>query len=265
MRFRAFAASVLALVAFAGCGSDDDSSPEARSTTPPTVETKPIATVPDSAPAILKVYLLRDAKVAVESRSVVAGPAVARAALGELLDGPTAGEAARGLSSAVPAGTTIEDLAVDDDTTATVELSQPLDDAATAQVVYTLTQFPSIKRVRVEGEEHVRADFEDYTPPVLVESPLPGEGVTTPVRIDGTANTFEATFNVEVVDAGGKVLGERFVTATSGSGTRGTFDAEVEFKATSDGPGELVVFELSAEDGSRTNEVRIPLRLRVLR
>ena len=265
MRFRAFAASALALAAVAGCGSDEESSPEARSTTPPTVETKPVATVPDSAPAILKIYLLREGKVAVESRSVVAGPAVARAALGELLDGPTAGETARGLSSAIPAGTTIEDLAVDADLTAVVELSQPLDDEATAQVVYTLTQFTSIKRVRLEGEERVRADFEDLTPSVLVESPLPGEAVTTPIRIDGTANTFEATFNAEVVDAAGKVLGERFVTATSGTGTRGTFDAEVEFKATSDGPGELVVFEISAEDGSRMNEVRIPLRLRVPR
>ena len=100
---------------------------------------------------------------------------------------------------------------------------------------------------------------------MLVESPVPGEPVTTPLRIDGTANTFEATFNVEVVDADGEVLGKRFVTATSGSGTRGTFDAEVEFKTTSDGPGELVVFELSAEDGSRMHELRIPLQLRVPR
>jgi germination protein M len=265
MRFRAFATSVLALAALAGCGNDEESSPEARSTTPPTVESKPLETVPGSAQAILKVYLLRDAKVAVESRSVVAGPAVARAALVELLEGPTSGEAARGLTSDIPRGTKLDDLAVDDDATAVVELSQPLDEAATAQVVYTLTQFPSIKRVRLEGEEHVRGDFEPHTPSVLVESPVPGEGVTTPIRIDGTANTFEATFNVEVVDAAGKVLGERFVTATSGSGTRGRFDADVEFRAMSDGPGELVVFEISAEDGSRMNEVRIPLRLRVPR
>jgi germination protein M len=265
MRFRAFAASLVALGVLAGCGGEDESSPEARSTTPPTVESKPLETVPDSAPAILKVYFLQDGKVTVSSRSVVAGPAVARAALVQLLDGVTSAEAGRGLRSDIPPGTKLEDIAIDDDATAVVELSQPVDELATAQIVYTLTQFGSIRRVRLEGEEHVRGDFEEATPAILVESPLPGEAVTTPVRIDGTANTFEATFNVEVVDANGDVLGKRFVTATSGSGTRGTFDAEVEFKATSDGPGELVVFELSAEDGSRTHELRIPLQIRVPR
>lgn len=265
MRFHALAASALSLVVLAGCGGEDESSPEAGSTTQRTVESKPVETVPDSARAILKVYLLLDGNVTVASRSVVAGPAVARAALVELLEGPTGPERARGLRSAIPAGTELEDVAIDDDLTAVVELSQSLDERAAAQIVYTLTQFTSVKRVRIEGEEHVRADFEDVTPSVLVESPLPGEGVTAPLRIDGTANTFEATFNVEVVDAEGNVLGERFVTATSGSGTRGTFDAEVPFKPTADGPGELVVFELSAEDGSRIHEVRIPLQIRIPR
>ncbi len=96
-----------------------------------------------------------------------------------------------------------------------------------------------------------RADLEEFAPSVLVESPTVGEQVSSPLRIIGTANTFEATFNVEVVDAKGRVLGKRFVTATSGSGTRGTFDAEVPFKATGAGPGKLIVFELSAEDGSQ--------------
>ena len=267
MRFRVFAASVLALGLLAGCGTEDDeSSPEARSTTPPTVESKPVATVPGSAPAILKIYLLDGGKVAVATRSVVAGPAVARAALNELLKGPTEEEAARGLRSALPAGTTIASLELVPECVAEADLSRELDEAAKAQVVFTLTQFATVCEVSVNADDPIkRAHLEDFTPSVLVESPVPGEAVTTPVRIDGTANTFEATFNVEIVDAGGKVLGKRFVTATSGSGTRGTFDAEVEFKATSDGPGELVVFELSAEDGSRTHEVRIPLQLRVPR
>ena len=266
MHFRVFAASALALTALVGCGSEDESSPEGRSTVPPTVESKPVATVPDTAPAILKIYLLDDGKVAVASRSVVAGPAVARAALNELLKGPTQEEAARGLSSAIPAGTTIASLDLVPDCVAEADLSREIDDAAKAQVVFTLTQFETICEASVNGEKPFkRGHLEDFTPSVLVESPVPGEAVTTPVRIDGTANTFEATFNVEVVDANGKVLGKRFVTATSGSGTRGTFDAEVEFEAISDGPGELVVFELSAEDGSRTHEVRIPLQLRVPR
>ena len=134
-----------------------------------------------------------------------------------------------------------------------------------AQVVYTLTQFPTVRkwcsRLLPDEAQVGRADFEEFTPSVLVESPTLGEQVSSPIRITGTANTFEATFNVEVVDAQGRVLGKRFVTATSGTGTRGTFDAEVPFKATGAGPGTLVVFELSAEDGSRMNELEIPLQI----
>lgn len=266
MRFLAFAASSIALSFAVGCGGEDEPSPEARSTIPPTVEAPPTATVPAQAPAILKVYFLRDGKVAVSSRSVVAGPAVGRAALNELLKGPTKDEAARGLRSTVPAGTTIDSLELVPDCNAEVDLSRTIDDSAEAQVIFTLTQFETICEVAVNGGVAInRTHLEEFTPSVLVESPVAGDDVTTPIRIEGTANTFEATFNVEVVDASGKVLGKRFVTATSGSGTRGTFDAEVEFKATSDGPGELVVFELSAEDGSRTHEIRIPLQLRVPR
>jgi germination protein M len=259
MPSRAFAASVLALCFLAaGCGSGDEGSgtPAERSTIPPTVETKGLPALP----AVLRVYFLSDGKVSVATRSVVAGPAVGRAALVQLLQGPTGAETARRLSSEIPPGTKLEDLELNDGT-ATVVLSESLDEAAIAQVVFTLTQFPSVQRVRLEGEEHVRSDFEAETPSVLVESPVPGQDVHTPVQLEGTANTFEATFNVELVDADGTVLAERFVTATSGSGTRGTFDAELSFEITREGPGELVVFELSAEDGSRIHEVRIPVEI----
>jgi hypothetical protein len=74
----------------------------------------------------------------------------------------------------------------------------------------------------------------------------------------GTANTFEATFEYELLDAAGKVLSKHFVTATSGSGTRGTYDVTVPFEAPN-GLGKLVVFELSAADGSRIHQVEIPL------
>ncbi len=134
--------------------------------------------------------------------------------------------------------------------------------AALAQVVYTLTQFPTIERVAVDGgEPFTRAEFEDFAPAVLVESPLTGETVTSPLRITGTANTFEATFMAEVVDGAGRVVARTHVTATSGSGTRGTFDAELEFDDAAPGPGALVVYELSAEDGSRIHEIEIPLLL----
>jgi hypothetical protein len=82
--------------------------------------------------------------------------------------------------------------------------------------------------------------------------------VTSPLRARGTANTFEATFQYDL-RAGGKVLKTHFVTATSGTGTRGTFAVDIPFAAS--GQGMLVVYELSAKDGSRIHEVAIPLVL----
>ena len=54
---------------------------------------------------------------------------------------------------------------------------------------------------------------------------------------------------------------KNFVTATSGTGTRGTFDFTTKPYTGKAGEGALVVFELSAKDGSRTKEVRIPVQL----
>lgn len=77
------------------------------------------------------------------------------------------------------------------------------------------------------------------------------------MRIWGTANTFEATFMVDILDEDGNVLTTEVVTATSGSGTRGTFDVEIAFDAGDSEEGMVVAYELSARDGSRVNEVEI--------
>jgi len=264
MPFRASVASCLALLLLVGCGGEEASEGTAPAdTTPPTI-TEPIqtvATVPETTPAIVTIYFLRDGKVGAASRAVVAGPQIGRAAIMELLEGPGGPEQAAGMRTSIPSGTQLEGLSISKGL-AEVELSQPLDTEASAQVVHTLTQFPTVRMVSIEHmQPRSRADLEEFSPSVLVESPTPGEQVSSPLRITGTANTFEATFNVEVVDERGRVLGKRFVTATSGSGTRGTFDAEVPFKANGAGPGKLVVFELSAEDGSRIHEVEIPLQI----
>jgi Immunoglobulin-like domain of bacterial spore germination len=129
--------------------------------------------------------------------------------------------------------------------------------AAEAQVVYTLTQFPSVKTVNGKA----RADVEEFVPAILVEHPSPGERVTSPVRVTGNANTFEATFQYKLQDADGKVLAQHFVTATSGTGTRGTFDVTIPFTVDTAQDGRLVVYENSAADGSVIHQRQIPLRL----
>jgi hypothetical protein len=57
------------------------------------------------------------------------------------------------------------------------------------------------------------------------------------------------------------VLAHHFVTATSGSGTRGTFDFAAQFTAAQSGPGKLVVYEISAANGSRIHQVEVPVRI----
>jgi hypothetical protein len=250
---RSLAALSLLAVLLAGCMGDEDS---AMSTT---VQETGTTTTPSATARDLTIYLLRDGKVAPVSRTVVTGPRVGAAAVRELLKGPSADDG--GLETAIPAGTELKSLAITGGV-ATVELSAPLAQVAAAQIVYTLTQFPTVKRVDVGGDAPVgRRAFEGETPVILVESPLPGEEVESGFEVTGTANTFEATFNYELKDDAGRVLSEDFVTATSGSGTRGTFAFEVPFELDETTDGTLVVFELSAEDGSRTGEHEIPLTL----
>jgi germination protein M len=249
------AALGLLVLLLVGCMGDEDS---AMMTTAPGANTT--AAPPAETSQELKIYLLREGKVAPVPRTVVTSPRVGAAAVRELLEGPSAEE--EGLETAIPAGTELESLAITGGV-ASVELSrQVTEDDAAAQVVYTLTQFPTVKRVDFGADAPLgRRAFESETPAILVESPLPGETVESGFQVTGTANTFEATFNYELKNEAGRVLSEDFVTATSGSGTRGTFRFTVAYELDEPGDGTLVVFELSAENGSRINEHEIPLRL----
>jgi hypothetical protein len=259
MRFRG-ALSLLFLIALAGCGGDDDKA--AGTTVRETVTETATASVPDSAPMVLTVYFLRDGQVAPVQRSVVSSPRVAGAALSELLRGPTSAEEAMGLETAIPAGTESASTSIGNGV-ARVGVEPVLTErAAQAQLVYTLTQFPTVRRVAFTGGPTLgRKAFEAVTPPILVESPTAGQTVEPGFAVTGTANTFEATFNYELKDASGKVLKKDFVTATSGSGTRGTFKFTVPYEVSEAQKGTLVVYEVSAADGSRTHEVEIPLQL----
>jgi germination protein M len=233
---------VAAGLLLAGCGDDDATDTTATDT----------VTLPASSAG--KVYWLREGKVWPVARELPATD-TASASLDELLSGPSSEEEEDlKATSAVPPGTEL-DVEVADGV-ATITASEELSPEALAQLVYTLTQFPTVTSVEVGGKTYTRKSFEEQTPAILVESPLPFAEVTSPLSASGTANTFEATFNYEVYDADGNIVDENFVTATSGTGTRGTFDFTTgDFDSIS----KLVVFEPSAEDGSKTKLVEIPL------
>ena len=249
--------SLIVLFGFAGCGGDGGETTTFDTDTTFTTTTETTTTTSTTEETTkLRVYFLLDGKVQPVAREVPKTVAVARAALDELADGPTASEGDLGLTS--DAATPITTIVIEN---GVARVDGDVSGAGLAQVVYTLTQFPTVKQVEVGGKRYTRKSMEDYTPAVLVESPLPFEEVSNPVRARGTANTFEANFQYELVDPAGNVVDENFVTATSGTGTRGTFELTAKPYTGEAGEGELVVFELSAKDGSRINEVRIPLEL----
>jgi Immunoglobulin-like domain of bacterial spore germination/Sporulation and spore germination len=228
-------------------------------------ETSTSAITPAPSTNGVRVYFLREGRVWPARRVVPADVAQANAALDELLIGPTAQEEAElGWTTALPADVETYSLLAPAGQRGAVslEIDGPLTRAARAQIVFTLTQFPLIEAVVLNDNTYRRADFERHTPSVLVESPLAFDDVSSPLHAFGTANAFEATFSYELTDTDGRIVDEDFVTATSGTGTRGAFEFVTDtYDVPFDGVGSLIVFELSAEDGSRINVVEIPVRM----
>ena len=244
--------AVLVGLLAAGCGSSSSSVSEGPSSTRTTVTvtTTQQATTNEvtvEQPLGLRLFFLApDGMLVAASREVERTTTPGAATLHELTDPPS------GMKTEVPSGLqlTIEN------GRANVTGAQ-LNPPALAQVVYALTAFPTVQSVNGK----TRADVETFVPPILVEEPSPAETVTSPLHVTGNANTFEATFNYRLEDAAGKSLAKDFVTASSGSGTRGTFDFTIPFSVNARQDGELRVFELSAADGSVVHERVIPLRL----
>lgn len=208
----------------------------------------------------------------------------AQAALEALLAGPDALESEIGMTSSIPGGTRLLDLAVRD-RTATVDLSSEFEEGSgtlaetlrVAQVVFTLTQFDTIDTVafRIDGEDREflashgidvsrpvdRGDFENVRPFILVERPYPGARFQSGDTLTGESNTFEATVEYVVTDAEGLIIAEGFTTATGGNGIWGRFTVPVVLDSEAAGRGAMIVFETSARDGSQINLVEYPIVL----
>jgi germination protein M len=279
-------AVALLLAGIASCGGKSEpATPSPTTTESPTSSSAPTTSVSPSPSTTLQlsVYFISSGKIAAGHRTVPKTKAVATAAVNQLLDGPTDAESSAGFTDALPPGASVRSIRVTKGT-AVVSLDAEIlqlgqsnpeaEMAALAQLTFTLTQFPTVSGVefwsgdariaRVDGSSVDftkpvnRAAFENLTPAILVESPCVGDSVGSPLVVSGTANTFEATFKVELLDDSAATLAKQTVTATAGSGTRGTFRASIPF-STSAGSGTLVAYEVSQETGSRINEVRVPL------
>ena len=210
---------------------------------------------------------------------------VGTAALEALLEGPDSFEEDYGLRTAVPDGTQLLDLKIADGI-ARVDLTSEFESGGgsasmqmrLAQVVYTITQFPTVKGVvfSLDGEpidvlggegiiiDHplTRRDYADLLPTILVTSPALGQEVRSPVLITGSANVFEANVSVKILDENDEVIAETFTTATCGTGCRGTYRVSVPYEVDSAQDGTIVVHDDDAAGTGRPpHEVRIPVRL----
>lgn len=242
-------------------------------------------TTPLPAAASLEVWFARGESLVSVQRTHEATLRVATAAIGELLAGPTKAERASGLQSAIPAGTRLLGISIDRGV-ATIDLTSEYQSGGGSlsmqvrlgQVVYTLTQFPTVKRVsfRLDGtpvnvfsSEGIvlshpvgRSDYKDLLPAIVVSKPTPGSRVTSPVTVSGSANVFEANVTVKVLDADGRVVGKTFTTATCGTGCRGTYSVDVRFRGNREQRGTIVVADDDAAGvGKPAHEVRIPVVL----
>jgi spore germination protein GerM len=209
-------------------------------------------------------------------------PRVGARAIEMLLSGPTNAEDAANLGTSINRGTRLLGLSIDDgvatvnlDGTFNAEETPAIAVGSLSQIVYTLTQFDSVDGVvfEVEGTPLTnfggyeldgpqrRADFADQLPWILVESPGIGERVSSPVMISGSANVFEATVSIAILDQQGRTVASTFTTATCGTGCRGTYSTDVVYDVGATQPGTVRVYEVSAMDGSPIHVVDIPVRL----
>jgi germination protein M len=300
----ALAASLGFLVA--SCGSDGDATsagpvPSVGTTTEGTSEEIPTTTSeettetetetengtdtePSGSNVTYQVFFTSADGLFVTYRTEPATPRVGTAALESLLEGPDSFEMGYGLRTEIPDGTQLLGLEIEGEI-ARVDLTSEFEaggglaskQARLAQIVYTITQFPTVKSVlfSLDGEPigvpkgesiidrpMTRHDYADQLPAILVTSPALNQAVESPIVLRGSANVFEANVGIQVLDENGDVIVETFTTATCGTGCRGTFRARVDYEVDDEQDGTIVVHDDDAAGtGTFPNEVRIPVRL----
>ncbi|MGA7282825.1 MAG: GerMN domain-containing protein [Acidimicrobiia bacterium] len=211
--------------------------------------------------------------------------AVARAAIEELLAGPSANTVSDtpSISTAIPVGVDLLGLDIERGL-AIIDLSSDFggsdDSAATAQrlaqVVFTLTRFETVDRVLFHqdgapiqaqtGDGNLvdrpvtRDDYLDFAAALDVERPLYGGRARNPLRVVGIGAVFEAAFLYRLTDAEDHVLAEGQAMTDLGTGW-GNFDFTIPYVVDRKQMGSLVVWDDSAKDGSAIDIRQYPVVL----
>lgn len=190
-----------------------------------------------------------------------------------------------GLQSAIPEGVVVESLSegeFDGEPVLVAEMSESFlagaggllaDFTMLNQLVYSLTVGAPDSPVlfTVDGEPPVAFGSEglDLSDPVTRETFIDELNIiflTDPVTsfehvyvVSGRANTYEASLSIQVLDESGEVTYEEPIQATCGTGCWGEFGVGVSTELIEPGPASIRVLTYSAEDGSISHAVTIPV------
>jgi hypothetical protein len=119
-----------------------------------------------------------------------------------------------------------------------------------------LTQFPSVQGrespIDGEGDANVlkRTDYVDLLRRCGSTGPAWGAAIGNPAHVTGSADVFEATFRVAILDGSGKVLADQQVMATLRHRLPGTFDVTVPYDVAKGAVRDAPRLRPSEQDGS---------------
>lgn len=161
----AFLATVVLVASvLAGCGVDTDTTPRAINRNQVRDLLSPSSTIPSSpgnGPALLRLYFVRDQQLTEVHRRGRANDA--RTVIEQLLAGPTQVQRQRlRLTTFIPPGTRLLSVDLSPSGVLVIALSKEMDDIsgasarnAYAQLVYTATGAPGVKRVAFQSSDHL--------------------------------------------------------------------------------------------------------------
>ncbi len=279
-------ATLTLAAAAAACSANTPVTPGAQPSGTPTTGPSATPTGTPVAPASTQVtlyYLVAGADetyLTPERHRIAKTEGIARAALEELLRGRPQDE---DHSTPFPKTAKVNAVVIKD-AVATVDWSAEVltgsggsrvEELAIQSIVYTLTEFPTITKVRftVEGKTQGTASngrsIEDFwgsvgladqpwsravnyevLAPITLWTPLEGTDSSGTLKLTGLAQTFEANVGIILRDASGKIVKQTNATALEAEPAREPFTKKLTFTPpTSPQTWTLEVFEASAMDG----------------
>jgi hypothetical protein len=103
-----------------------------------------------------------------------------------------------------------------------------------------------------------RETFQEELALIYLTAPVAADGEGG-YLVEGLANVFEASLWVNVLDADGTVVHEEYVMALCGTGCWGEFSTTIDAELIVPGASSIQALTYSAEDGSDTDVVTIPI------